>query len=326
MDDILLPGTMPQKISNSCLYCKKDIIGRQLALGCSICLRWQHRKCNMGIDIVVYRVMVQGTVPWKCVDCRPAPKEPESIEKKDLFLNYFSLGRSICLTDSSTKHDAAFTNNELQQDPPSKDPLHNYINIQSVDAIHMELFTEQDIIGDEITSDIPWLPKIENVYSEASEHVDESFILHDNMDDEPSFSIPWLPKIVSVYSEALVQEEDNSDLFYKINDELNTELALHPVIGNVKCEVLSQDINIVQVECGPVYRTCMSIENCPTCNTVLVPMQFTVNIVTVVMKTVCQCGLSIEIDPKPSFSKSATVNKKRKRSETSKSLKRLRFS
>ena len=138
------------------------------------------------------------------------------------------------MQDSSTKHDAAFINTELQQDPPSKVSLHNSINIKSVDAILMELFIEQDIIGDEITSDIPWLPTIENVYSEASEHVDGSFILHDSMDEEPSFSIPWLPKIVSVYSEALVKEEDNSDLFYKIDDELNTELALHPVIGNVK--------------------------------------------------------------------------------------------
>ena len=56
-------------------------------------------------------------------------------------------------------------------------------------------------------------------------------------------------------------------------------------------------------EVDDVYHTHVPIENCPRCCTVLVPVQFTVNVLSAVMKTMCQCGLNIEIDPKPSLYK-----------------------
>merc|ERR1719186_248230 len=113
---------MCQSISNTCFYCKKGITGRQLALGCSVCFRWQHRKCNMGMDIVVYRVMVQGTIPWRCLDCRPAPKEPGDMDQKELFLNYFSLGRPI--SDLTKKDDV-----EHGTEEHFKDPIHESLDL-----------------------------------------------------------------------------------------------------------------------------------------------------------------------------------------------------
>ena len=326
---------MAQKVSNSCLYCKKNIKGRQLALGCSICCRWQHRKCNMGIDVVVYRVMVQGTITWKCLDCRPAPKEPEDMTQKELFLNHFSLGRSVGLTDLTGKTeflpngvdwDVAGHNSPLQEEAVSTVPSHESRNLRSFKADNMELDTEQDSIGDEIISDIPWLPRTKTVYSEALSQGDESFILQDSIDDEPSFTMPWLPKIVSVYSEALAQSEECPEWQNKVDDEPNMKLSWLPKIESVYSEASEQDINVSIVEADPVYKTCWPIENCPTCHKVLVPMQFKVNVVTAVMKTTCQCGLSIEIYPEPSYSKTAVVHKKRKRSETIMSMKRLRLS
>ena len=43
-------------VSLLCLYCKKVIAGRQLALGCSVCCRWQHRKCKGKGNILVKHV------------------------------------------------------------------------------------------------------------------------------------------------------------------------------------------------------------------------------------------------------------------------------
>ena len=61
-----------------------------------------------------------------------------------------------------------------------------------------------------------------------------------------------------------------------------------------------------------VHITSVPIEECPHCFTDLVPVQFTVNVVTAVMKTICHCGLNIEIDPKLSFckTKSGSCQKK----------------
>ena len=47
-----------------------------------------------------------------------------------------------------------------------------------------------------------------------------------------------------------------------------------------------------------VYKTNKPIEYCPSCMVKLTPTQFTINIISTVMKTVCVCGLAIEITPK----------------------------
>ena len=44
-----------------------------------------------------------------------------------------------------------------------------------------------------------------------------------------------------------------------------------------------------------VYKTNKPIEYCPLCMVKLIPTQFTINIISTVMKTVCVCGLAIEI-------------------------------
>ena len=85
---------------------------------------------------------------------------------------------------------------------------------------------------------------------------------------------------------------------------------------------LEADKDVIKRE---VHVTCLPIEECPQCYKELIPMQFTINIVTAVMKTICHCGLSIEINPKPTFSKSVTVSRKRQRSESHMKLKRLRL-
>ena len=87
----------------------------------------------------------------------------------------------------------------------------------------------------------------------------------------------------------------------------------------------SEDIDFPVVEVDPDYKTYLSVDKCPTCHKVLVPVQFPVNVVTAVMKTTCQCVFFIEIDPKSAYFTTATVQKKIKRSETNTTLKRLRL-
>jgi len=55
-----------------CVYCKLDVSGRQHALSCTVCNRWQHRKCHSGIDYDVYRRMMEGAsnLKWKCWQCQ----------------------------------------------------------------------------------------------------------------------------------------------------------------------------------------------------------------------------------------------------------------
>ena len=58
-------------------------------------------------------------------------------------------------------------------------------------------------------------------------------------------------------------------------------------------ETGSQDCNTFLPDIFYIINT--PIENCPCCDTKLVPQQFTVNITTALMKTICCCGLHIEI-------------------------------
>ena len=299
----------------SCLHCQKPITGRHLALGCSVCCRWQHRKCNMGIDIMVYRAMVQGTIPWKCQDCRPAPKDPEKMGQKEMFLSYFSLGQS--------KEKNKFPSNVVDLDVG----CHN--NLLQEEGFATDMVYESQCVnsdmGEVFCSDIPWLPRIETVYTEANVQEDDYLNVDRNIDASPSFNTPWLPKIVSVYSEA----EDHNDKAIGLNSKADFS-PTHQIpcllkIETVYSEDTSNENNLSSLEFDPVYRTDLPIENCPTCCKILTPVQFTVNVVTAVMKTICQCGLSIEITPKLSCSKGVTVQRKRKRNEPNIALKRLRL-
>ena len=78
--------------------------------------------------------------------------------------------------------------------------------------------------------------------------------------------------------------------------------AIHPEkIGNMIGEPSSSsssssdEIYTSVIKSDPVYICYKTIESCPVCNINLDPEQFTVNVVKMVMKTRCRCGLSIEI-------------------------------
>ena len=44
-----------------------------------------------------------------------------------------------------------------------------------------------------------------------------------------------------------------------------------------------------------VYKTNKTIEYCPLCMIKLIPTQFTIHLISLVMKTICVCGLAIVI-------------------------------
>ena len=67
------------------------------------------------------------------------------------------------------------------------------------------------------------------------------------------------------------------------------------------------------------------IEKCLRCYKRVVPKQFNVNGVTVVMKTICDCGLPINIAPKPTLCKPNLVSHKRKRNQINMKFKCLRL-
>ena len=119
---------------------------------------------------------------------------------------------------------------------------------------------ETGILDDGINNLSTLLPNVASEYSENSVVA----IPFTRIDSEADLS--WLPKIGSVYSEASESTSINASV--RIEQDTNVHLSSVP------------------------------IEECPRCFTVLVPVQFTVNVFTAVMKTTCHCGLSIEIDPK----------------------------
>ena len=44
-----------------------------------------------------------------------------------------------------------------------------------------------------------------------------------------------------------------------------------------------------------VYKTNKTIEYCPLCMIKLTPTQFTIHLISLIMKTICVCGVAIEI-------------------------------
>ena len=106
----------PQKNSvHACMSCNLAIKGREHALSCSVCSKLYHRRCNTGIDHVVYRLIQQGKLDlfrWKCHDCRSVLEEPGVMNHKEDFLHYFALKRVVHEFDSGDK---SMTSNLLCQ-------------------------------------------------------------------------------------------------------------------------------------------------------------------------------------------------------------------
>ncbi|XP_014678924.1 PREDICTED: uncharacterized protein LOC106818765, partial [Priapulus caudatus] len=71
---------------NDCVECSREVSSRQHALSCDICSSWQHRICNTGISLDVYRAMVkEGTdIPFICSKCKmcnnSSLQEPELLD------------------------------------------------------------------------------------------------------------------------------------------------------------------------------------------------------------------------------------------------------
>ena len=102
-------------------------------------------------------------------------------------------------------------------------------------------------------------------------------------------------------------------------------MPLIPSINSVYAGASSDQTRSPIILSKKVYKTSLPVESCPSCHTDLVPEQFTLNVVTTVMKTTCQCGLSIEINVKILNSMTTIVKKKRKRNTTNTTLKRIRL-
>ena len=111
--------------------------------------------------------------------------------------------------------------------------------------------------------------------------------------DKPSVAIPWLHKIVSVHSEALPQGSESPDYSNLMDTDSTLNMPLIPSINTVYTGASSDQTRFPMILSKKVYKTSFPVENCPSCHTALVPEQFTVNVVTTVMKTTCQCGPSI---------------------------------
>ncbi|XP_069114605.1 uncharacterized protein [Argopecten irradians] len=55
-----------------CLSCAQAVRPQQHALQCDGCDRWQHRLCDTGISLELYRATMRGEdglIAWFCRDC-----------------------------------------------------------------------------------------------------------------------------------------------------------------------------------------------------------------------------------------------------------------
>ena len=55
-----------------CIACKEPVRPRQQGLQCDGCFRWNHRVCNTGISLEVYRAAVRegAEIEWRCEFCQ----------------------------------------------------------------------------------------------------------------------------------------------------------------------------------------------------------------------------------------------------------------
>ena len=56
----------------NCVACKEPVRPRQQGLQCNGCFRWNHRVCNTGISLEVYRAAVNegAEIEWQCEFCQ----------------------------------------------------------------------------------------------------------------------------------------------------------------------------------------------------------------------------------------------------------------
>ena len=56
----------------NCITCKEPVRPRQQGLQCDGCFRWNHRVCNTGISLEVYRAAVRegAEIEWQCEFCQ----------------------------------------------------------------------------------------------------------------------------------------------------------------------------------------------------------------------------------------------------------------
>ena len=56
----------------NCIVCKEPVRPRQQGLQCDGCFRWNHRVCNTGISLEVYRAAVNegAEIEWQCEFCQ----------------------------------------------------------------------------------------------------------------------------------------------------------------------------------------------------------------------------------------------------------------
>ena len=56
----------------NCIACKEPVRPRQQGLQCDGCFRWNHRVCNTGISLEVYRAAVREGVEVLSISVRDA--------------------------------------------------------------------------------------------------------------------------------------------------------------------------------------------------------------------------------------------------------------
>ena len=142
--------------------------------------------------------------------------------------------------------------------------------------------------------------------------------------DTTSVSTPWT--VSSSSSEASGIKTDIISIKEVIDNDLGAE-GINTTSTEQAAEIGLTDLDVIKKKdsnkSSTVYSINEPIEECPQCCTKLVPEQFTVNVVTAIMKTTCHCGLSLEIDPKPTFLKK--YSRKRKRFGSQNTAKRLKL-
>ena len=64
-----------------CIECNLEVRARQQAVQCDDCGKWQHRKCNSGVDQLTYRLAaITGRLDWRCAPCGGEVSGEESLD------------------------------------------------------------------------------------------------------------------------------------------------------------------------------------------------------------------------------------------------------
>ena len=135
----------------------------------------------------------------------------------------------------------------------------------------------------------------------TSEIIEKSAIVNSSVDivmnENPNLSVIIDPDVfnASIISANDSKGESKSEKvkIIKIGRKIKKNCDLKTVKGKItKAKMNKKD----KKDCvNAVYKTNKPIEYCPLCMVKLIPTQFTINIISLVMKTICVCGLAIEI-------------------------------